>query len=162
MPEIPEARREGALAAGAEANPAVGRLPRHVEETIRVAREYAEAARAPNTLKAHASDVEDFSIYWSGRSGRRRTGTCCSRDGDALHRRNGQRAGFDPSRYSGYSLRARLRTSASEARVGMEAWVFHIRQNILHPPQVCSGTRGGYAFHQQPGRQCGAVKEQAR
>ena len=37
--------------------------PVHVQETIRAAREYAEAARAPNTLRAYASDIEDFSTY---------------------------------------------------------------------------------------------------
>jgi integrase len=40
-----------------------GRLPAHLEETVRAAREYAEAARAPNTLRAYSSDVEDFSTY---------------------------------------------------------------------------------------------------
>ena len=35
----------------------------HVEETIRAAREYAGAARAPNTLRAYASDIEDFKTY---------------------------------------------------------------------------------------------------
>lgn len=38
-------------------------LPAHLQETLRAAREYAEAARAPNTLKAYRSDVEDFRTY---------------------------------------------------------------------------------------------------
>ncbi|PLS87101.1 MAG: hypothetical protein CYG60_03710, partial [Actinobacteria bacterium] len=38
-------------------------LPTHLEETVRAAREYAAAARAPNTLRAYRSDVEDFSTY---------------------------------------------------------------------------------------------------
>lgn len=38
-------------------------LPTHLEETVRAAREYAIAARAPNTLRAYRSDVEDFSTY---------------------------------------------------------------------------------------------------
>ena len=39
------------------------RLPAHLEETIRAARTYAEAARAPNTLRAYASDIQDFETY---------------------------------------------------------------------------------------------------
>lgn len=35
----------------------------YIEQTIRAAREYAEAARAPNTLRAYASDIEDFKTY---------------------------------------------------------------------------------------------------
>ena len=38
-------------------------LPARIEDTVRAAREYAEAARAPNTLRAYRSDVEDFSTY---------------------------------------------------------------------------------------------------
>ena len=38
-------------------------LQTHVEDTIRAAREYAEAARAPNTLRAYDSDVRDFATY---------------------------------------------------------------------------------------------------
>lgn len=37
--------------------------PANIQETIRAAREYAAAARAPNTVRAYSSDVEDFSIY---------------------------------------------------------------------------------------------------
>lgn len=44
-------------------DPAGRALSANLEETIRAARGYAEAARAPNTLRAYASDVEDFSIY---------------------------------------------------------------------------------------------------
>jgi len=36
-------------------------IPARLEDTIRAAREYAEAARFPNTLKAYDSDVRDFS-----------------------------------------------------------------------------------------------------
>lgn len=43
--------------------PSSKNLPADLEETIRAAREYAAAARAPNTLRAYASDVEDFSTY---------------------------------------------------------------------------------------------------
>ena len=39
------------------------RLPAHLEETIRAARTYAGAARAPNTLRAYASDIDDFETY---------------------------------------------------------------------------------------------------
>jgi site-specific recombinase XerD len=39
------------------------RIEARIEETVRAAREYAEAARAPNTLRAYASDIEDFSTY---------------------------------------------------------------------------------------------------
>ncbi len=35
----------------------------YIEETVRAAREYAAASRAPNTLRAYASDIEDFSTY---------------------------------------------------------------------------------------------------
>lgn len=63
MPEDTETGRVVALAGGAKATTAGGRLPKHVEETVRAAREYAEAARTPNTLRAYASDVEDFSTY---------------------------------------------------------------------------------------------------
>jgi integrase len=38
-------------------------LPPDLEETVRSAREYASAARAPNTLKAYTSDVEDFATF---------------------------------------------------------------------------------------------------
>ena len=38
-------------------------LPARLEEIIRVARTYAEAARAPNTLRAYASDIDDFETY---------------------------------------------------------------------------------------------------
>jgi integrase len=38
-------------------------LPAHLEETVRAVREYTEAARAPNTLRAYRSDAEDFSTY---------------------------------------------------------------------------------------------------
>lgn len=38
-------------------------LPAHLQETILAAREYAEAARSPNTLKAYESDVRDFATY---------------------------------------------------------------------------------------------------
>lgn len=34
-----------------------------LEETIRAARSYAEAARAPNIIRAYASDLEDFRTY---------------------------------------------------------------------------------------------------
>ncbi|WP_162924837.1 site-specific integrase [Rubrobacter indicoceani] len=44
-------------------DPAGRTLPANLQETIRVARGYAEAARAPNTLRAYASDVGDFSTY---------------------------------------------------------------------------------------------------
>ena len=37
--------------------------PANLQGTVRAAREYAEAARAPNTLRAYRSDVEDFSTY---------------------------------------------------------------------------------------------------
>ena len=40
-----------------------GGLPARLQETIRAARSYAEAARAPNTLRAYASDIDDFTTY---------------------------------------------------------------------------------------------------
>ncbi len=40
-----------------------GEVENYIEETIRAAREYAGAARAPNTLRAYTSDVEDFATY---------------------------------------------------------------------------------------------------
>lgn len=46
-----------------EASTAGGKVPARLEETVRAAREYAEAARAPNTIRAYESDVEDFSTY---------------------------------------------------------------------------------------------------
>jgi len=59
MPETPDVKTEIA-----PADNAVGAAyPVRLEETIRAAREYAEAARSPNTLKAYASDVRDFSTY---------------------------------------------------------------------------------------------------
>lgn len=48
---------------GTEVAPAGGAYPARLEDTIRAAREYAGAARAPNTLKAYDSDVRDFSTY---------------------------------------------------------------------------------------------------
>ena len=38
-------------------------LPANLDRTIQVAREYAAAARAPNTLRAYRSDVDNFSTY---------------------------------------------------------------------------------------------------
>lgn len=38
-------------------------LAQHLEDTIRAARDYAQAARSPNTLKAYGSDVRDFQTY---------------------------------------------------------------------------------------------------
>ena len=57
--------------AGAKARGAVapadkttrGAYPARLEDTIRAARDYAGAARAPNTLKAYDSDVRDFRTY---------------------------------------------------------------------------------------------------
>jgi integrase len=64
MSETPEVGKEVALATGADANSTSGiHLPERMEETVRAAREYAEAARAPNTLKAYRSDIADFSTY---------------------------------------------------------------------------------------------------
>ena len=63
MPEDTGTGKEATLASGAEATTVGRRLPEQVEETVRAAREYAEAARAPNTLRAYRSDVEDFSNY---------------------------------------------------------------------------------------------------
>lgn len=37
--------------------------PVDIQETVRAAQEYARAARAPNTLRAYNSDIEDFSTY---------------------------------------------------------------------------------------------------
>lgn len=37
--------------------------PETIRATVEAAREYAEAARAPNTLRAYDSDVRDFSTY---------------------------------------------------------------------------------------------------
>ena len=63
MPERLDAGKGAATTTGA-VNPDSGLLlPERVEETVRAAREYAEAARAPNTLRAYRSDVEDFSTY---------------------------------------------------------------------------------------------------
>lgn len=63
MPEDTGTGREVALTDGVEATTVAGRLPAHVEQTARATREYAEAARVPNTLRAYRSDVEDFSTY---------------------------------------------------------------------------------------------------
>lgn len=46
-----------------EISTAGGAVPARLEETVRAAREYAEAARAPNTVRAYDSYVEDFSTY---------------------------------------------------------------------------------------------------
>lgn len=40
-------------------------------------------------------------------------------------------AGLDALRYSGHPSRARLPTRSSEARVGMEAWLLHIRHKSV-------------------------------
>lgn len=37
--------------------------PVDIQETVRAAKEYAKAARAPNTVRAYNSDIEDFSTY---------------------------------------------------------------------------------------------------
>jgi integrase len=72
-----EARQEFGEAEGVERDPgelvpflgsdedgsAGGTLPAHLEETVHAAREYVEAARALNTLRAYRSDIEDFSTY---------------------------------------------------------------------------------------------------
>lgn len=64
--ETTEQRRSPRSAASAaELSPLLGGrvLPAHLQETLDAAREYAGAARSPNTLKAYRSDVEDFSTY---------------------------------------------------------------------------------------------------
>ena len=49
---------------GAEIEPyETATIPVHIQDTVRAAREYAEAARAPNTLRAYASDIDDFKTY---------------------------------------------------------------------------------------------------
>lgn len=46
-----------------EISTAGGSVLARLEDTVRAAREYAEAARAPNTIRAYESDVEDFATY---------------------------------------------------------------------------------------------------
>ena len=61
--------------------------------------------------------------------------------------------GLDASRYSGHSLRAGLPTSASEAKVGMEAWMPHTRHKSV---KVAMGyARRGTLFTNNPATQVG-------
>ena len=62
-------------------------------------------------------------------------------------------AGLDATRYSGHSLRAGLPTSASEEKVGMEAWMPHTRHKSV---KVAMGyARTGTLFTNNPASQVG-------
>ncbi len=60
--EILEAPGRAGIGPVPARSPAV-EVEAYIEETVRAAREYAAASRAPNTLRAYASDIEDFSTY---------------------------------------------------------------------------------------------------
>ena len=62
-------------------------------------------------------------------------------------------AGLDPDRYSGHSLRAGLPTSASEAKVGMEAWMPHTRHRSV--AVAMRYARRGTLFSNNPAAQVG-------
>ena len=62
-------------------------------------------------------------------------------------------AGLDPDRYSGHSLRAGLPTSASEAKVGMEAWMPHTRHRSV--AVAMRYARRGTLFTNNPAAQVG-------
>ena len=62
-------------------------------------------------------------------------------------------AGLDPSRYAGHSLRAGLPMSASEARVGMEAWMPHTRHESV--AVAMRYARRGTLFVNNPAAQVG-------
>jgi site-specific recombinase XerD len=62
-------------------------------------------------------------------------------------------AGLDPDRYSGHSLRAGLPTSASEAKVGMEAWMPHTRHKSV--AVAMRYARRGTLFQNNPAAQVG-------
>ncbi len=70
-----------------------------------------------------------------------------------LVKRRVESAGLDPSRYSGHSLRAGLPTSASEARVGMEAWMPHTRHKSV--AVAMRYARRGTLFTNNPAAQVG-------
>ena len=76
--------------------------------------------------------------------------------GDAINelvKRRVKNAGLDPTRYSGHSLRAGLPTSASEEKVGMEAWMPHTRHKSV---QVAKDyARRGTLFTNNPAAQVG-------
>jgi integrase len=74
--------------------------------------------------------------------------------GDGINdivKRRVKEAGLDPDRYSGHSLRAGLPTSASEAKVGMEAWMPHTR----HKSVAMRYARRGTLFTNNPAAQVG-------
>ncbi len=76
--------------------------------------------------------------------------------GDAINdlvKRRVERAGLDASRYSGHSLRAGLPTSASEASVGMEAWMPHTRHKSV--AVAMRYARRGTLFTNNPAAQVG-------
>ncbi len=56
-------RLSGEVGSQAPANAGTAVSPVDIQETLRAAKEYAKAARAPNTLRAYNSDIEDFSTY---------------------------------------------------------------------------------------------------
>ncbi len=209
--------------------------PVDIQETVRAAKEYARAARAPNTLRAYNSDIEDFSTYcrvelggasalpasaetvtlyitdmatdepvgrglkvstigrrlasisaWHKREGFlsptedrlvretmkgiRKGGEdhlFCRIDrhgnlkaggisGDGINelvKKRVKNAGLDATRYSGHSLRAGLPTSASEEKVGLEAWMPHTRHKSV---KVAMGyARTGTLFTNNPASQVG-------
>ena len=76
--------------------------------------------------------------------------------GDAINelvKRRVKNAGLDATRYSGHSLRAGLPTSASEEKVGMEAWMPHTRHKSV---QVAKDyARRGTLFTNNPAAQVG-------
>ena len=62
-------------------------------------------------------------------------------------------AGLDATRYSGHSLRAGLPTSASEEKVGMEAWMPHTRHKSVKV--AMDYARKGTLFTNNPAAQVG-------
>lgn len=104
-------------------------------------------------------------LYFSGRTGEEplfcqidRHGNIKSGglSGDGINgvvKRRVQEAGLDSDKYSGHSLRAGLPTSASEAKVGMEAWMPHTRHRSV--AVAMRYARRGTLFTNNPTSQVG-------
>ncbi len=96
---------------------------------------------------------EDALFCRIDRHGNLKEGTLSGDGINGVVKRRVKEAGLDPERYSGHSLRAGLPTSASEARVGMEAWMPHTRHRSV--AVAMRYARRGTLFTNNPAAQVG-------
>lgn len=87
------------------------------------------------------------------RHGNMKTGGLSGDGINGVVKKRVQEAGLDPNRYSGHSLRAGLPTSASEAKIGMEAWMPHTRHKSVSVAMRYA--RRGTLFTNNPAAQVG-------